>query len=229
MLCDEYKDALTEAAASGAALPSCIREHVNFCVRCQGMFAARQVVFAAVDMRLHIINNVELPSSFLPDLKAKLASETPPTRTPIHSWAFACAAGTLVLAVALIGLRRDQGGQIGAESLNRTKKPAAMANGLKLDPIHVSKAPDRVGVPKARMQQNLSARNHDPEVLVPREEEEYLEGYYARLRKRGGMNLILAGQQEIRAKALQIEQIEVKELKIESLDEEAELQGTKTR
>jgi hypothetical protein len=104
-----------------------------------------------------------------------------------------------------------------------------MANGLKLDPIHVSKAPDRVGVPKARMQQNLSARNHDPEVLVPREEEEYLEGYYARLRKRGGMNLILAGQQEIRAKALQIEQIEVKELKIESLDEEAELQGTKTR
>jgi len=220
---------LTEAAASGAALPSYIREHVNSCVHCQGMFAARQVVFAAVDMRLHTINNVELPSSFLPDLKAKLAAETPSRRTPIHSWAFACAAATLVLAVALIGLRRDQGGQIGVESLNTTKKPAAMATGLKVDPIQVSKAPDHMGVAKARMQQNLSATSHDPEVLVPREEEEYLESYYARVQKRDGMNLVLAGQQETRAKALQIEQIDVKELKIESLDEEAELQGTKTR
>ncbi len=55
MLCDEYKDALTEAAASGAALPSYVREHVNSCAHCQRMFAARQVVFAAVDMRLHTI------------------------------------------------------------------------------------------------------------------------------------------------------------------------------
>jgi len=193
------------------------------------MFAARQVVFAAVDMRLHTINNVELPSSFLPDLKAKLAAETPSRRTPIHSWAFACAAATLVLAVALIGLRRDQGGQIGAESLSRREKPADGANALKVDPIQVSKARDRVGVAKARMQQNLSATSHDPEVLVPREEEEYLESYYARVQKRDGMNLVLAGQQETRAKALQIEQIQVKELKIESLDEEAELQGTNGR
>ena len=229
MLCEKYNDALIEAAASGAALPSYIREHVKSCVHCQGMFAARQIVFAAVDMRLHTINNIELPSSFLPDLKAKLAAETHPSRTPIHSWAFACAAATLVLAVALIGLRRDQGGQIGAESLNTTKKPSAMANGPKSGPIHVSKAPDRVGVAKARMQQNLSATSHDPEVLVPREEEEYLESYYARVQKRDGANLVLAGQQETRAKALQIEQIQVKELKIESLDEEAELQGANTR
>src|SRR5882762_3171170 len=229
MLCDEYKDALTEAAASGAALPSYVREHVNSCAHCKRMFAARQVVFAAVDMRLHTITNVELPSSFLPALKAKLVAETPSRRTPIHSWAFACAAATLVLAVALIGLRRDQGGQIGAESLSRREKPAAGANALKVDPIQVSKARDRVGVAKARMQQNLSATSHDPEVLVPREEEEYLERYYARVRKRDGMNVVLAGQQETRAKALQIEQIEVKELKIESLDEEAELQGTNGR
>ena len=228
MLCDEYKDALNEAAASGAALPNYMREHVNSCVHCQRMFAARQVVFAAVDMRLHAISNVELPSSFLPDLKAKLATETHPSRTPIHSWAFACAAATLVLAVALIGLRRDQGGQIGAKSLSRREKPAAGANGLKVDPVQVSKAPDHMGVPKVRMQQNLSATSHDPEVLVPREEQEYLN-YYARVQKRNGMNLVLAGQQETRAKALQIEQIEVKELKIESLDEEAELQGTKGR
>ena len=229
MLCDEYKDALTEAAASGAALPSYVREHVNSCAHCQRMFAARQVVFAAVDMRLHTINNVEPASSFLPALKAKLAAETHPRRPPIHSWAFACAAATLVLAVALIGLRRDQGGQIGAESLSRREKPAAGANALKVDPIQVSKAPDPMGVAKARMQQNLSAASHDPEVLVPREEEKYLESYYARLQKRDGMNVVLAGQQETRAKALQIEQIEVKELKIESLDEEAELQGTNGR
>jgi len=193
------------------------------------MFAARQVVFAAVDMRLHTINNVEPASSFLPALKAKLAAETHPRRPPIHSWAFACAAATLVLAVALIGLRRDQGGQIGEESLSRREKPADGANALKVDPIQVSKAPDPVGVAKARMQQNLSAASHDPEVLVPREEEKYLESYYARLQKRDGMNVVLAGQQETRAKALQIEQIEVKELKIESLDEEAELQGTNGR
>ena len=229
MLCDEYKDALTDAAASGAALPSYVREHVNSCVHCQRMFAARQVVFAAVDMRLHTINNVELPSSFLPDLKAKLAAETHPSRTPIHSWAFACAAASLILAVALVGLRRDQGGQIGAESLSRREKPAAVANGLSVDPIQVSKAPDPMGVAKARMQQNLSAASHDPEVLVSREEEKYLESYYARVQKRDGMNVVLAGQQETRAKALQIEQIEVKELKIESLDEEAELQGTNGR
>ncbi|MCU1240972.1 MAG: hypothetical protein JWO71_1698 [Candidatus Acidoferrum typicum] len=229
MLCDKYKGALIDAAASGAALPSYIREHVDLCVRCQGVLAARQVVFAAVDMGLHKISNVELPSSFLPDLKSKLVAETPSTRAGIHNWAFVCAAGTLVLALALIGLPRDQGKQIGGESLNRTKKARALANGLRLDPIHVSKAPDRIEVSKARMPQNLSVTNHDPEVLVPREEEEYLEGYYAKLQKRGGMNLILAGRQEVQAKALQIEQIEVKELKIESLDEQAGLQRTNTR
>jgi hypothetical protein len=229
MLCDKYKGALMEAAASGAALPNYIREHVDLCVRCRGTLAARQVVFAAVDVGLHTITNVELPSSFLPTLKGKLAAETPPTRTRIHSWAFVCAAGTLVLAVALVSLPHDQGKQIGAEPLNRTKKAPAMANGLRLDPTHVSKAPNRIEVSKARMPQNLSVTNHDPEVLVPREEEEYLEGYYAKLQKRGGMNLILVGQQEVQAKALQIEQIEVKELKIESLDEEAGLQRTNTR
>ncbi len=229
MLCDKYKDALIEAAASGTALPNYIREHVDLCVRCREMFAARQIVFAAVDMGLRTITNVELPSSFLPNLKGKLAAETPPTRTRIHSWALVCAAGTLVLAVALVNLPRDQGKQIGAESFNRTKKAPAVANGLRSDPIYLSKVPDRIEVSKARMPQDLSVANRDPEVLVPREEEEYLEGYYATLQKRGGMNLVLAGQQEVQAKALQIEQIEVKELKIESLDEEAGLQRTNTR
>jgi hypothetical protein len=229
MLCDKYKDALIEAAASGAALPSYIREHVDVCVRCQRVFAARQAVFAAVDMRLHTISNVELPSSFLPGLKAKLAAETSPSRTWSHNWAFVSAAGAVVLAVGLAGLPRDQRKQIRAESLDRTEKAPAMANGLRLDPIHVSKAPARIEVSKARMPQNLLVTNQYPEVLVPREEEKYLEDYYAKLRKRGGMNLILAGEQEVQAKALQIEQIEVKELKIDSLDEQAELPRTNTR
>jgi hypothetical protein len=226
MLCDKYKEALIEAAANGTALANQIREHVNLCVRCREMFAAQQILFAVVDAGLRTTVNVEVPSSFLPNVRVKLAEETAPARTWSHSWAFVCATVSFVLALVLVGLPRHHEKQTGAESFTKNKTPTVV-NGLRLDPTHGRKTPRRIS--KGHTQQNLSAANRDPEVLVPQGEEQFLERYYASLRNSAGMNLVLADKQGVEVKPLEIEQIQVRELAIESLEQETGLQRTNTR
>jgi hypothetical protein len=225
MLCDKYKKELIEATGSGAALPKQRREHVDVCVRCHGIVAAQQILFAAIDMGLHTTANAEVPSSFLPDLRAKLVVETAPARARIYSWASACAAATLVLVVTLVSLPRHYEKQAGEESLGKANTTPAVANAIRLDPIQARKTPPRVEV---RTEQNLLLANRDPEVLVPKGEERFLEQYYASLRK-SDKNVVLAAEHELEPQPLKIEQIEVKELKIESLEEETGVQQTHSK
>ncbi len=108
MLCDKYKKALVEAAASGAALPNALREHVDACAHCGAMLAGERNLFAAVDAGLHQAVNAKVRSSFLPNVKANLATQTVPGRSPIPGWALVCATGALALAIAFLSLPHNQ-------------------------------------------------------------------------------------------------------------------------
>src|SRR6267142_1283250 len=68
MLCDKYKEALIEAAASGAALPGGLREHVEVCAICGARLAAERTLFAAIDGGLDKAANAKVRSSFLPNV-----------------------------------------------------------------------------------------------------------------------------------------------------------------
>jgi hypothetical protein len=107
----------------------------------------------------------------------------------------------------------------------------AGAGGVGLNFLLERKIPCCSRVSKARAQQNESrTTSHEPAVLVQPEEEEFLKVFYAAVRDPArDAKTVVADEHEITAKPLVIEQIEVKDLKIENLDEEPGLAQTGTK
>jgi hypothetical protein len=229
MLCDKYKEALIEAAASSAALPILLREHVDTCAHCGAMLTAEKALFVAIDAGLHRAANARVRSCFLPKVKANLAIETVPTRNPIPGWAFVCATGALDLAAALLSLPRGARDETRAEAITVPSEVPAGGVGLSFAPER--KTPCCARVSKGLTQQNVSSTpSHEPGVLVQPEEEEFLRRFYAAaLNPALDAKTVVADEHEITPKSLVIEQIEVKNLKIENLDEVSGLTQTGTK
>jgi hypothetical protein len=231
MLCDKYKESLIEAAASGAALPISLREHVDDCGRCRATLAGEQTLFAAIDAGLHRAANAKVRSCFLPKVKATLATETVPTRNPIPRWAFVCAIGAFALAAAFLSLPRGSHYEVRREAITASSEMAANTDGGRLSLALENKTLYSARASNAPNQQNVShATSHEPEVLIQSEEEECLKRFYATARNRAGdVRAVVADEHEITPKSLLVEQIEVKDLKIEDLDEESVLTQTDTK
>ena len=229
MLCDKYKEALIEAAASGAALPIALREHMAACAHCAATLAGERALFAAVDAGLQKAANAKVRSSFLPNVKAKLATETVPTRNPIPAWGLVCATGALALAVAFLSLPRGAHDKANTEAITVQGKVAAVADEVGLSVALEHRYSGKAV--KAQEQQDVAgAASHELEVLVQPEEEEYLKRFYATVRNPGGdVIAIVADEHEIMPKPQVFAQIEVKDLRIEGLDDESGLAkiGTK--
>jgi hypothetical protein len=228
MVCDKYKKALTKAAASGAALPNAAREHVETCPHCGIVLANTQTLFAAVDAGLHRAANVQVRSSFLSDVKANLAAETVPTRNAIPGWVLVCATGALALAAAFLSLPSGIHDQARTEAITVASKiPTGAGVELSLAPEHKTHYTARNF--KSPEQQNISGASHEPEVLVQPEEEEFLKAFYVVRNPAGDARVVLTADHEITPKPLVIEQIEVRDLKIENLDDESGLTQTGTK
>jgi hypothetical protein len=221
MLCDKYKERLIETAASGAALPNSVREHVNACANCRAMFAAEQTLFAAVDAGLHKAVNATVRSSFLPNVKVNLATETVPTRNPIPGWALVCATGALALAAGFLSLPRGAHDKSRREAIAVPSKAPAKTGALGLSMVPERKTRYSARAYKASEQQNVSgAASHEPQVLIQPEEEEYLKRFYSTLRNPvRTASTVVGDENEIAPKPLVINQIAVNELKIEDLEE----------
>src|SRR5712672_2124956 len=138
MLCEKYKEALVEAAASGAVLPNALREHVQACEHCAAMLTGERSLFAAVDAGLHKAANAKVRSSFVPNVQATLATETVPTWNPIPAWGLVCATGALALAVAFVSMPRGAHDKANTEAITVQGKVAAEAGEVEL-----SHAPER--------------------------------------------------------------------------------------
>jgi len=231
MLCDKYKEALIEAAAGGTALSDVLREHVEACVHCGAMLADERILFAAVDAGLHKAANARVRPSFVPNVKAKLATETVPGRNPIPGWAFVPATAALALAVVFLSLPWGAHDKALTEAIAVTSKVPARAGaaGLSVAPEH--KIRYSAQALKVTDQQNVSgAASHEPEVLIQPEEEEFLKRFYAAVRTPAGeAKVVITDNHEVTPKPLVIEQIEVTDLKIENLDEEAGLARAGTK
>jgi len=230
MLCEKYKEALIEAAASGAALPNALREHVQACEHCAAVLTGEQAIFAAVDAGLHKAANAKVRPSFVPNVQATLATETVPTRNPIPAWGLVCATGALALAVAFLSSPRGPHDKANTEAITVQGKVPAVADevGLSVAPEHDSYSAKAI---KAQKHQDIpGAASHELEVLVQPEEEEYLKRFYATVRNPGGdVIAIVADEHEIMPKPQVFAQIEVKDLRIEDLEDESGLTQTGTK
>jgi hypothetical protein len=102
MPCENYREALIEEAATGAAPVSELRAHLDACASCRAAFAEEVRLFAAIDAGVRTTANSEVPLSFLPRLRARLEDVAAPQRSWMPSLIFAGAAVAIALTIFIV-------------------------------------------------------------------------------------------------------------------------------
>jgi hypothetical protein len=227
MLCDKYKEALIEVAASGAALPIPVREHVDTCAQCGATLAAQQALFTLVDAGLRSRNNGGVPSNFEQRVRAALQIQVSPGRR-LYSSVFAfgslAAATTLALAFFLThnpnkGRKEMAPGSVGQTELSVLHSAAASGDSKELEAFSHQALHSRSRALNIAGHPNVPALgNSGVEVLVPQGQEEllvkYMEGVAA-VRARATFSASL--QHEADMKPMEVPSIEISELVVKPL------------
>jgi hypothetical protein len=227
MLCDKYKETLIESAASGAALPNPVREHVDTCAHCRTTLATQEALVTSVDAGLRSRASARVPSNFDHRVRAALQGQTSLERR-LHSSLFAfgsvAAAAAVVMGVFLtpsphrsrkegppksvVQSKSSTPEQDSPAAASRTRMPTSPAalysrtSALKISPLPNALAPG----------------NDQPEVLVPQGQEEllvkYMEGVAAR-RAQAAFSASL--QHEADMKPMEVPSTEISELIVKPL------------
>jgi len=230
MLCDKYKEKLIEAAASGAAPPGPVNEHLSLCVHCRGIFAAQQSLFALVDAGLHSRVNVTVPGNF--DDRVRAASQIR-ARQEDRNYSAVLACGSLAAAAAvLMAILLTQNLKHGAKETART----ATVESNPLSSPHPTVLSSEAASLRSRSPRSahshgsalgatqgskaLVRRQEEPKVLVPEGQEEllakYMEGIAA-----GKARVTFSAdlQHEPNMKPVEFPSIEISELVVKPLSD----------
>jgi hypothetical protein len=225
---EHHKNALIEAAATGAELQGELRAHLEVCDSCRAAFAEERALFASIDAGLKATANTQVPPSFLPRVRASLDEAGAPGRSWVNNWyVLASAAVVIVAFFAARALLHSNVGHGPVETTVKTSVPPQVTR----PPQHQNSA----GVPPEKNQiaprQFAFATNHpdpetsvrkrtEPEVLVPRDQEILLAEYATQwnLRKRGP--LVVQDSDTTIMALLQVAPIQIDELGVKLLAEE---------
>lgn len=230
MLCECYKEALIEAAASNAELRGELRGHLDGCAACRAAFAQEQAFFASIDGGLRVTANAEVPASLLPRVRARLdETEAVPNRPWVTNWLVMASAVTVFAAffVARAVWRpvARQNPQTNYVQKNPPAPVALPAHEPMQTPERSGKSdslpfPDGFNSKSPRQHGVLSARNAFPEVLVPGDQEVLLNEYAEQWRAHKHP-LLLAHEFDATILApLQVAPIQIDELDVKLLAEE---------
>jgi hypothetical protein len=181
MPCQYYKDALIEAAASGAAVQCDLREHLDACASCRATFEREQSLFASLDAGLRVTANAEMPSSLLLHVRARLAEEFAPRRVWVTNWFVLASAAVMVVAFfaarsvwspSVIEKPVKTAGKVDA-------KPSPNQNPGVIPAVEANSPPQQqlVIVKDHRLRGAPGTVKTMPEVLVPRDQEVLLTEY----------------------------------------------------
>jgi hypothetical protein len=229
MLCDKYKEAVTEAAASGAALPIPVREHVDTCAHCGATLAAQQALFALVDAGLHSQTNVGVPSNFEQRVRAALQIQVSRGRRPYSSvFAFGSLAAAAALALAFFlthnpnkGRKEMPPGSVARTELSVSHPAAASGDSKELEAFSHQTLHSRSRALNIAGHLNVPALgNSGVEVLVPQGQEELLVKYMEGIAARRARATFGAGlQQEPDMKPVDVPSIKISELVVTPLSD----------
>src|SRR6202035_2814376 len=103
MICDHYKQALLELAPLGVEPDPQLLAHLRACSSCRSAFENERSLFASIDSCLRSSANTEIPSSFIPTVRAQLQRESPAAQgaritNPLF-WLPATAAAAIILFI----------------------------------------------------------------------------------------------------------------------------------
>jgi hypothetical protein len=104
MICDHHKDVLLELAAAGVEPDPQLFAHLQACSSCSSTFENERRLFASIDSCLRSSVNAEVPSSFIPTIRAQLQRESLPAQrssmlTDRLLWVSALAAAVIILFI----------------------------------------------------------------------------------------------------------------------------------
>lgn len=181
MLCEYYKDALIDAAASGVAPCEKLRAHLAECSACREAFIKEQSLFAAINSELHAAANSEVPSSLFSSVRVALEQET----SRKSGWfsdvlVLATATGIVLAVFAAQTIRRTKDGRERTNiAINTTVPPPNPA--LSQETMHRS-ADSSPAMRSLIATSSAASRRGEtfgalPQVLVPRDQDALLARY----------------------------------------------------
>jgi hypothetical protein len=221
MPCRHYKDALIEAAASGAALQSSVRMHLDGCASCHATFEQEQSLFASMDAGLRVTANADMPVSLLPSVRARLDEESAPHRVWSLNWFVLASAAVMV--VALLAARtvwRLSVTEKPVESAGKVVAKPPQSQNPSVAPAVENNSPSRrqLAIVKKSPVLETSVRGKSmPEVLVPRDQEVLLAEYAEEWRLHKRAPLVAQGFNATVLTPLQVAQIQIDELDVKLL------------
>jgi hypothetical protein len=110
MPCENYREALIEAAATDSAPSRELRLHLDACASCRAASSEELQLFAAIDSGVRTTANAEVPASLLPRVRVQLDERPAPRRTWVPAGAVTAAAVALVVVIVFVrGFERDGG------------------------------------------------------------------------------------------------------------------------
>jgi|HubBroStandDraft_2_1064218.scaffolds.fasta_scaffold73112_2 hypothetical protein len=174
--CENYREALTEAAASDTELPRELRLHVDACASCGAALEQERKLFSVIDAGLRTAANPEVPVSLLPRIRVHLDEAAARRFRWGGALIFGAASAVVVLTVfiALRPRRAIHGQEAQASSITSTPNvetpkmlTRSAANGLST--IAASARLHGIQQRKNSADVNPSAANA-VEVIVPAEE-----------------------------------------------------------
>lgn len=186
MLCEHYKGALIEAAASGAAPSGELREHIAECASCRAVFGQEQSLFAAIDTGLHAAANAKIPPSLLPGVRARLDELATPRFRWVQPLVFAFTGVALGLVVFVMARPH-----LAAREEMAKKGPAlasmpmhANREGTSPESTQIAAVPVKHTHASRNSTQSHSAASSNLEVLVPPDEREAFARFVGVLNQR---------------------------------------------
>jgi hypothetical protein len=220
MPCENYREALTEAAAASAAPAGELRLHLDVCVSCRAAFTEEQQLFAVIDGGVRATANAEVPASLLPRVRTQLSERALPQRT----WIAAAAAIATTAALILLGIFVRQSWRGGA-----LPTPSAISAADNIVPAGMGVIPPAVASTgskglSGRVSPTLSVKSvrvpdgKDVTVLIPPGQKRAIEALFASIQQNTVEENVLRTEKpeealhELRISPLEISPIEVKPL-----------------
>lgn len=228
MPCEHYKDALIEAAASGAVPSGELRAHLSECASCCADFAEEQSLFAAIDSGLHSAANAEVPPSLIPHVRARLDESAIARPRWSSSW-FALAGAAAVAFVLLLTTIVHHNNLDGLSARSAANRPAAPETVPTQTPSLPSPreagksrslSPLASGAKSTRPLRELASHGPSPEILVPRDQEALLASYAQQWSSRARAPLVASDVVDAKLELLKVQPIQITNLNVKPLAEE---------
>jgi len=223
MPCENYREALIEAAASGAAPSRELRSHLDACASCRATFTEELQLFAAVDTGVHAAANAELPPSFLPRVRGSLEGVSASQRRWMPFLIFAAASAAIVLTVFIAARPRHATNDAQAKQILAAppgERPA-IPDVLEVTGTPAVTTPLRSNHVQQRKNSlsPSSATSTQLEVLVPPDEREAFARFISSQLERTDVAIaVVATASDNKDRPLSVEPLEIAELEVKRLE-----------